>query len=193
MFCLYLKLSEIKLKNDVHVTWLVFILAFEEMHKWNLSLVNIFTLLTLVPHKKTPTTDAVVLQLFHHQQNPMPQDNWWGNLKVEHNVTSCIPFSLILNLKDCCLVFYCTSYVSAEFITIVQASLSNGQSMVQQCNKSFSAHWDYFTFFPFFSCNFFFFSATIAQCQTLSPLSFPARRAPHHPTMRFHSDTEMHN
>lgn len=86
----------------------------------------------------------------------MSQDNWWGNLKVEHDVTCCIPFSLIVNLKNSCLVFYCTSYISAEFITIVQASLSNGQSMVQQCNKSFSAHWDHFTFFPFFSCNFFF-------------------------------------
>lgn len=100
----------------------------------------------------------------------MPQDNWWGNLKVEHNVTSCIPFSLILNLKDCCLVFYCTSYASAEFITIVQASLSNGQST--QCNKSFSAHWDYFTFFPFFSCNFFSFQQPLHNVRPFHPFPF---------------------
>lgn len=161
------------------MTWLVFILTFEEMYKWNLSFVNIFTLLTLVPHKKNINNrrccTTAVSSSDLGQQKPMPQDNWWGNLKVEHNVTCCIPFSLVLNLKDCCLLFYCSSYISAEFITIVQASLSNGQSMVQLCNKSFSAHWDYFTFFPFFSCNFFFFfffRATVAQCQTFHPFPF---------------------
>lgn len=66
---------------------------------------------------------------------------------------------------------------------IVQASLSRGQRLVQQCNPSVSAHWDYFTFFPFFSCNFFCFSHHCTMSD-LSPLAFPARRLPPPPLLR---------